>query len=799
MSGAVVAEPWSLAIGQIGKACVFGALALNIATVIFYVLAPWYEKLAKLAKVTFTTGCAMFVGAFLCVVNLFVNDQFQYKYVFDHASKSTALQYKVAGAWSGQEGSILLWAVASATFGILSASFAGKYRRWFTIAFATFLSSVAAILVNESPFILSPLIEGKAMVPTDGRGLAASLMNYWVVIHPPTIFAGFGSLTVLFSFAIAVLATKDFQTWVPLVRPWTLVSLAILGLGLAMGGFWAYETLGWGGFWMWDPVENTSFVPWVAVAALVHGLYVQVSRKKWHLTNVFLAGLPFLLFCYGTFLTRSGYLGDTSVHSFAEMDRSALRILIAINGVGFGTFIVLWGLTAWKTRLADESRPMKQQPINREFLLGLGIWLLVAFGIVTALGMSVPFLQTIQKKKPIVVEEWLYNSVLSFFFIPLLIAMAIGPLVTWIGLGVRALANRFVYVFAGATFLTGMILFGLRTGFFGLPVDMSSTIKFFMVLQVPRVPWILILVWFCLFALIAALWKLVEDFRKSKSVAKTGGMLAHVGVTVMMLGLVVSRGFEQQSRDPSATSLNDHAFVITPTKPVEMLGVSYRAIGPTKSFIDRDNKVKIEATHNGARAIVTPGLYYLGLDQEGNPMPFIWPSIQSHGLYDMYLVLRDLTFEASGPTPMKTGDQRLLREEGMLITYKGLKTQGPLGQAGAKFIAQVEVQTEMGTFKAEPAMVMTDKGLDKEPAKLNDAYSISLEGMSVNDKTATLQVKYNQAAYVAELYYKPMTLFVWLGVGIMTGGAALSAWQRRRTSEPKDVAKEPNERTVSQE
>lgn len=817
--GATPPEAWSLALGAFGRGCVLSALSLNILALVLWLFAGSHPGVERWAKAAFALGCIGFIGAFVSVATLFVTDQYQYKYVFEHGAKDNQLRYKIAGTWSGQEGSILLWGTMSAVFGLLSARATAELRRWYTIVYAAFLALVAAILTFESPFTLIPLIDGKLLVPTTGQGLNASLMNYWVVIHPPTIFSGFGSLTVMFAWAVAALVSKDLTSWIPRVRPWALVSLTLLGVGLAMGGFWAYETLGWGGFWMWDPVENTSFVPWVATVAFLHGLFVQVSRKKWQITNALLAGVPFILFAYGTFLTRSGFLGDTSVHSFANMNRSALWLLIVLIGASVVGFMGLWGQRAVTLRKSIEKpKDMAAAPINRERLFGIGVWLLVGFGIVTAIGMSVPFIETMAGHKPKVVDERLYNTVLTFLFLPLTLIMAIAPFVTWRGLGFRTLVSRFINVFAISIGLVGVTLLWVKSDWNGMPADLDATMNLLLKFPVNRVGWVMVLTFFSVFAIIGALWKLIESFRRSWS--SVGGMLAHLGVSVALLGLVFSRGMEQ----------TQEAFVITGIKPVKAFHHTFLAKGPTSSFVDPENKVEITVVPPasikrdvtnvdlggnvgpqrfesfvdtpGKPYTIRPGLYFNGIDANGEPTPFIWPAIHSMGFYDLYVVVHNITFDASGPTEMQTGDVRLLKEDDLTVKYNGLRTEGPLGQKGATFYAKVTVSTPEEKWDVEPMIRVGEGGMESHPAKVADKWKINLVKIDAADKSATLQVQYVQPAYVAELFYKPLTLFVWLGIGIMTLGGGLTAWTRRfkakAPNEPLAAEPEPGEEPESQ-
>src|SRR2546421_12454600 len=165
---------------------------------------------------------------------------------------------------------------------------------------------------------IDPVRRVWAQIPVEGRGLNPLLQNYWMVIHPQILFTGFSSMAVPYTFAVAGLLRRDYQGWVTVAKPWTRFGAAGLGRGIILGGYWAYETLGWGGYWGWDPVENSSLVPWLTGAALLHGLVLQRTHGGLRRTNFVLAVVTYGLVFYASFLTRSGVLSNFSVHSFTE-------------------------------------------------------------------------------------------------------------------------------------------------------------------------------------------------------------------------------------------------------------------------------------------------------------------------------------------------------------------------------------------------------------------------------------------------------------------------------------------------
>lgn len=772
-----VASTLWLLVGTVGKGCV-------IAGIVFFVLA-FVQQVSKFAPRIpfFQLGCASIFGAFASLGALFIGDQFEYEYVWAHSEKINGLGYKIAAIWSGQQGSFLLWATCSAIFILLALRGVGPYRRGFLGSTALFLGSICGILAYETPFKLQ-LFEGKAFIPPDGTGLAPSLNNYWVIIHPPTIFLGFGSLTVLFAYAVGALVNRDYEEWITRVRPWSLVSVAILGLGLCMGGFWAYETLGWGGFWMWDPVENVSFVPWMMVVALAHGIIVQSAKRKWQFTNLLLAGAPFLLFVYGTFLTRAGFLADVSVHSFATMEKTAHRVLLGLLFASIGGFLGLWFQRMIVYRAQHPAKKTKDGPgVDRANLYTYGIVFLVLLGAATAIGMSVPMFQALRGKSVKVVEEHLYHQILSIFFIPTMILMAVTPFASWRKMRLRDLGGRILNIASVTLGLTGVAMFVLNNPSVGVkPVD-GAKIDMLGGFQASQFGWIVFLFALCLFVAVANIWRLFEVMKSSK--ISGGAFISHLGVAVAMAGLIVSRGFE----------LKQSYFVQAGTKafPLDKGGLrNIVELVPDQKLdmLNRDNKVAFKFTGDGKEFIAKPGLYYKINPQDGEPQPIVWPYIQNNLSHDVYVVLEPATDDVGAdPTSVKVGQTvklggplwETLTEKVYTVTYRELTREGEVGVKGTKFGAKIDVVDADGNkATVTPKMVLGDNGMTKENVVLDDDFSIELASMNAADKSVALALKYNRPVLRVHTFYKPLTILVWGGVGILTFGGLLSAWYRRR-------------------
>ncbi len=330
--------------GKIGHFFVIASFVSGLLSALAYALATRHRANESVAISWKLLGrwsfLAMVATAFSVIGTIFyimINQYYEYHYVWSHVSEQLPMQYIFSAFWEGQEGSFLLWIFWHCILGL----FLMRLGRTWEAPTMAVLAGIQVFLLSmiigiyftpdfrlgSSPFLLlrdvmsdAPIFSNVNYVTQiSGQGLNPLLQNYWMTIHPPTLFLGFAACTIPFCYAVAGFWTKDYSGWLKPVLPWSLFAAAILGTGIAMGGAWAYEALSFGGYWAWDPVENASLVPWLILIGGIHtNLIASRTSQSIRGTYIFYA-LSFLFILYSTFLTRSGILGDSSVHAFTEM------------------------------------------------------------------------------------------------------------------------------------------------------------------------------------------------------------------------------------------------------------------------------------------------------------------------------------------------------------------------------------------------------------------------------------------------------------------------------------------------
>jgi cytochrome c-type biogenesis protein CcmF len=405
------------------------ALVLALALAIVQGCVPFYGAQRHdpvLMATAVPTALAQFgfVGfSFVALTVCYVGSDFSVVNVFENSHSLKPLIYKISGVWGNHEGSMLLWVLILALFGALVALFGGNLpitlranalavQSWIAVAFLLF------ILTTSNPFLrLVP-------APAEGRDLNPLLQDPGLAIHPPLLYVGYVGLSISFSFAIAALIEGRIDAaWARWVRPWTLLAWIFLTLGISMGSYWAYYTLGWGGWWFWDPVENASFMPWLVATALLHSAVVMEKRNALKIWTILLAILAFSLSLVGTFLVRSGVL--TSVHAFATDPTRGIFIL-ALLVIFIGGALALF---AWRAPLLKQGGLFA--PVSREGALVLNNLFLVTASMTVFVGTLYPLALEALTGEKISVGAPFFNATFGPLFLVLMVVMPFGPLLAW--------------------------------------------------------------------------------------------------------------------------------------------------------------------------------------------------------------------------------------------------------------------------------------------------------------------------------------------------------------------------------
>ena len=366
---------------------------------------------------------ALVMLSFAALTWAFVTSDFSVLNVAQNSHTAKPMLYKISGVWGNHEGSMLLWALVLALYGGAIAAFGNNLRpslkvRVLGVQALIATGILAFVLLTSNPFLrLSP-------APVNGNGLNPLLQDPGLAFHPPLLYLGYVGLSITFSFAVAALIEGRVDTaWARWVRPWTLAAWGFLTAGIVLGSWWAYYELGWGGWWFWDPVENASFMPWLAATALLHSAIVSEKRDTLKSWTIFLAIIAFALSLLGTFLVRSGVI--TSVHAFAsDPTRGVFILLLLVVTIG-GAF----ALFAWRGPSLKGSGLF--QPISREGGLLLNNFLLMVAAASILLGTLYPLFIDVLELGKVSVGAPYFESVFIPMMIPMILVMGIAPFLKW--------------------------------------------------------------------------------------------------------------------------------------------------------------------------------------------------------------------------------------------------------------------------------------------------------------------------------------------------------------------------------
>jgi cytochrome c-type biogenesis protein CcmF len=379
---------------------------------------------------------AMIVLASVGLWTALLSRDFSLEYVASHISSTMPSAYVFTAFWSGQAGSLLFWALILSGYSTIAIATSRKRNKELTPWATGTLAAILLFFISTACFKANPFTRLN-FTPLDGRGMNPQLQNPGMAIHPPNLYLGYVATAIPFAFAIAALFTRRLDAeWLGVVRRWALVSWFFLTIGIVLGMWWAYVELGWGGYWAWDPVENSSFLPWLTTTAFLHSIMIQEKRgmlRKW---NVVLVVMSFLLAIFGTFITRSGVI--ESVHSFTQSP----------VGPWFATFFfVSTGITIYlvATRLRHlEAKAELESMVSREAAFLYNNLLLIGIAFAIMWGTIFPIVSEWWSKEKITVGPPFFNTVNVPLGLLLLLLTGVGPLIAWRRASISNLKRQFL-------------------------------------------------------------------------------------------------------------------------------------------------------------------------------------------------------------------------------------------------------------------------------------------------------------------------------------------------------------------
>jgi cytochrome c-type biogenesis protein CcmF len=601
-------------IAETGHYALILALGVAIVQMILPVIGTRFRD-PQLTAVAVPAAQAQFLLiaiAFIALTTAYVTSDFSVLNVWQNSHSAKPMLYKISGVWGNHEGSMVLWVLILALFGAAVATFGTNLPRQLQANVLAVQGAIAVafllfIVVTSNPFIRVD------QAPFDGQGLNPVLQDPALAFHPPFLYAGYVGFSMAFSFAVAALIDGRIDAaWARWVRPWTLAAWMCLTLGIAMGSWWAYYELGWGGFWFWDPVENASFMPWLAGTALLHSALVMEKRDALKVWTILLAIITFSLSLMGTFLVRSGVL--TSVHAFA-VDPARGVFILGIMAVFIGGALVLF---AWRAPLLSQGGLFA--PISREGALVLNNLLLTVACAAVLVGTLYPLALEAVTGEKISVGPPFFNLTFVPLIVPLLIAVPFGPLLAWKRGDLYAAAQRLM---AAAVVSLGVIVVVLALNQSG--------------------PWLAPLgvglgVWLIMGAgteisyrckLFSASWS--ESWRRLRNLPRAayGSALAHAGVGLMVIGVVATTAWRTERIE-----------ALSPGGTVDIAGyeLTFKGVAPRQGPNYQERVAVFDVTRGGSPVTeLTPSKRAFAVEKSATTEAGIHNSWRG----DLYVVLGD--------------------------------------------------------------------------------------------------------------------------------------------------------------
>jgi len=792
--------------GQIGYfLTILSLVASLIATYSFaraffskeIILQAQWEKLAKIAFIIES------VSVFSCFVVLFYiisNHLFEYKYAYTHSDKNLPYQYLLSCFWEGQEGSFLLWSFWHCVLGLVllatkkkwGSSFAGVMMilNFVQFCLATMIVGlyIFEMKLGSSPFSLLreemswPILSRPDYLHLikDGTGLNTLLQNYWMVIHPPILFLGFASTTIPFAFAVTGLIKKKHD-WMDNCLPWATFSAGILGLGIMMGAAWAYESLTFGGYWAWDPVENASLVPWLTLVSAIHACIIyRKTGSSLKLTYLFF-GISFLLVLYSTFLTRSGILGDTSVHAFTDLGMNAqlLSFLLIFVIPYFALFFI---------RLKHMAEPLKEEAIDsREFWMLIGSLILFLSAVVIISITSIPVFNKLFGTKIAPPEDvaFAHNQVQVFVAIIIGLLTALGQFLKYKGTTKAFLVVKLKWPLLVTVIITAIVYIFVGVAFKEKGIGFEGAIYIAMFASI--------------YAIVANIFYWVT-MQKSK-LKSAGSSIGHIGFGMVLLGILISSSNKtvlswnttgisplrmESKKNPAGNPRENITLFEGIATDMGKFMVTY--VRDTFDVLDkRFFELKFKEKKTSETFFLYPDVLKNNKGMEGFSAN---PSSKHYWNKDIFVYVTSFQDNSKEdttsfrPHQITVGDS-IFYSNGYIKLEKVLVNPNANRPAGTnELILQLAITSKEGLkYTASPGIVLEGMNLQSNVDTVKAQNLVLSFNKVIDQQKGTLEIGLKESAALTNLitlkaYEFPFINLLWLGVIIMTFGFGVATWSR---------------------
>ena len=746
------------------------------------------------------------VSIIICLYYILYNHQYQYKFAYKHSDNSLPIKYLLSCFWEGQEGSFLVWIFWHA---VLSVFVMHSAKQWeapvmsiihFTQIFLTaFLLGIyfGDFHIGSSPFVLlrnsdmgiGPVFQLPDYLSriTDGNGLNKTLQDPWMVIHPPTLFFGYASCTIPMAFAVAALWQKDYTGWVKPCLPWTLLAASVLGVGILMGAKWAYQSLSFGGYWAWDPVENASLVPWLILIAGMHTkLIYKHTGYSLRATFLFII-LTFVFVIYSTCLTRTGILGETSVHAFTG---GGLQQQIWFF-LPFVCIIPLVLLAIHYTKIPTIRK--EEATWSREFWMFIGalVFFLSAMFVIAATSLPV-FNKLLGTNKALGENaQAIYNKV----HVPIVIIIALIIAFTQY-LKYKQTNKAYLQKKLWLPILLSVIVAGLFLYFDGITYTKQGVVFQY-----------LIAVALCcaVFAAIANGVYLVQVVRHK--LINWGSSLGHLGFGMLLVGILISASnqrilslnnpavnvFDNASKEDPRENLNLFRNLETPMAKYD---VAYKSVQPNAISKDKWNYVVTFKDTLTKKSFELHPTAYINLMKDGKKQIQPNPDFVSYWNKDVFLYITSLldpSEKDKDPTfvtkSFKIGDTGSIRNGGFFVLKRNIPLSPMPTKANTKADIGFKTELEVSLVTGERLLVYPTYWVKnnipeiKTDSLVKQNLYFRIEGLSSDGQSLELSVKDDNklADYITiKVLEFPQIKLMWIGIIIMSFGFMISMVKRIR-------------------